>query len=171
MAEIIVLLVDGSSGRIIKSCFGQRVFRLRTPVSSCEAPGMLDKGSALKSPSKKRGRLQQILPSWPTTNGACRLRARIYLCSPLTNLIIGIHSDSRDRAFPSQGPDYRTPMGIDPRSNELSGIAPRVLKSSSRASQSSSLISAPYLADNNSLWVQLGATSILGARIVNSILS
>jgi len=34
------------------------------------------------------------------------------------------------------------------------------------------LISVPYAeADNKSLWVQLGATSILGARIANSILS
>src|SRR5580704_14664836 len=39
-------------------------------------------------------------------------------------------------------------------------LVPRVLKSSSRASHSSSLVSLPYArVDNNSLWVQLGATS------------
>ena len=42
-------LLDGSSGRIIKSCFGLRVFRLSASVSSREAPGMLERRRAFKA--------------------------------------------------------------------------------------------------------------------------
>src|SRR5580658_11199978 len=51
IAEMMDSLMDGSSATITKSCFGHRVLRLRTIVSSSEALTMLDSLSPRKSPS------------------------------------------------------------------------------------------------------------------------
>ncbi len=112
IAEIIVLLVDGSRGRTIKSCFGHRVFRLRTPVSSCEAPGMLDKGSALKSPSKEM---------WASpANSSIMANNKRYLSLTCQNLLLLSIDESYHQhpfrfsrqASLSQGPSMRRPVDV-----------------------------------------------------------
>src|ERR1700681_2369375 len=53
IAEMIVLLIDRSSGTTMKSNFGQSVFRLSAAVSSLDALGKLNRPGSRKRPSNE----------------------------------------------------------------------------------------------------------------------